>query len=934
MSITSKLILPPGYFVYDTRYTFHVNVENGAHKGSASYPVNLNRPPSKGTCTVSPSSGMALLDVFRITCNGFTDPNIPLTFLVLQEDEKRTILSDVLNTFTLILKSKDGGTTKLWIRAYDKFGAYEKTSVQIPLQKINMTNEELWKAAASPSHKLSISRLTRAGDIVSVMTILSHINDVYNGTTQQSEVISELLDQLTELELFTTAHVALVGHVFMDICLVIDLPYTISIKVARVLNIVTGTFKHILNVYNIEVIDEAEIFKAVEYLLTSVDRLVNPYDKLMKIQIEDPLEDFEDDYPDYDEFDVNVIDKFTNLQYTAAAIHSLLTILVETFTFIFNPDEPKISIKVGSIEMNTEIIDLVGINNMSFDSDRTDIKIHKNLIAELKKTYGPDIAFSYIFFGTKSPYWWVLHKYFNIRNVVEFSVFNSNIEKRFNPDGELDSSRRIPSFDATFDFFMLKDPYLQITNNLTVHLKNDMPVIQISLPLYAAVIISFELLPGQKIKVFAQRNKRPKHREVLANYTTFPTDKGKTSFLFNNLREYDLGEVDPSFIFMAVLPHKDAQTGGNTFMDIRYNISTLMCNTFDSVQVTWISSNCTVGELSNTSMIHCKCDHLSTFSSNIFSTPNMLSPPRALVTEIEFNKVILSFVCIFVGVYMIMMVWASFKDRQDTRKRKLIFLGTNNVYHSYSYLITVKTGIFADSTTTAKIGIQVFGSKTQSDKHILNQTDDIVFEKYGERSFLMRTVECLGDLTKIHLWSNCWGDKPNWNCNFVRVRDLHALEEWFFIVRDWLSLTKGDGSIFREIQSASHDELFNRTLICRNRLIFEMQESYLWLSIFKRHPRSVVNRKMRVTKGMCLLCFGLMLNILFYGRSTVENYEDEKEEYNRFTVKWNAVRIALQSLAGTIVFGIILGYVFAGNEPDGVTSEKNYQMKFRNVSNN
>ena len=46
-----------------------------------SYVLHTASPPERGNCTVIPSRGVVLQDLFTIRCSGFNDQGTPLTYL-------------------------------------------------------------------------------------------------------------------------------------------------------------------------------------------------------------------------------------------------------------------------------------------------------------------------------------------------------------------------------------------------------------------------------------------------------------------------------------------------------------------------------------------------------------------------------------------------------------------------------------------------------------------------------------------------------------------------------------------------------------------------------------------------------------------------------------------------------------------------------------
>lgn len=50
----------------------------------AVYNLTLNERPTPGNCSITPQSGRTLLTSFNVSCQGFSDPDSPLTYTLYQ----------------------------------------------------------------------------------------------------------------------------------------------------------------------------------------------------------------------------------------------------------------------------------------------------------------------------------------------------------------------------------------------------------------------------------------------------------------------------------------------------------------------------------------------------------------------------------------------------------------------------------------------------------------------------------------------------------------------------------------------------------------------------------------------------------------------------------------------------------------------------------
>ncbi|XP_041369822.1 polycystic kidney disease and receptor for egg jelly-related protein-like [Gigantopelta aegis] len=78
------------------QYVFRLSVST--QKGiteNADYKIETNTPPGGGSCFISPKSGRALFTHFKVSCSGFTDIHLPLTYNIYLISEDTTGLSQV-----------------------------------------------------------------------------------------------------------------------------------------------------------------------------------------------------------------------------------------------------------------------------------------------------------------------------------------------------------------------------------------------------------------------------------------------------------------------------------------------------------------------------------------------------------------------------------------------------------------------------------------------------------------------------------------------------------------------------------------------------------------------------------------------------------------------------------------------------------------------
>ena len=78
ISYSKQFKLDPSDLIPNQTYTIFFNNLNSGF--SAQYSLTTDAPPSGGSCSVSPSEGVAIETQFRISCQGWTDEDSPLWY--------------------------------------------------------------------------------------------------------------------------------------------------------------------------------------------------------------------------------------------------------------------------------------------------------------------------------------------------------------------------------------------------------------------------------------------------------------------------------------------------------------------------------------------------------------------------------------------------------------------------------------------------------------------------------------------------------------------------------------------------------------------------------------------------------------------------------------------------------------------------------------
>nr|XP_022905588.1 uncharacterized protein LOC111417517 isoform X1 [Onthophagus taurus] len=202
---------------------------------------------------------------------------------------------------------------------------------------------------------------------------------------------------------------------------------------------------------------------------------------------------------------------------------------------------------------------------------------------------------------------------------------------------------------------------------------------------------------------------------------------------------------------------------------------------------------CTVLESSTTSRLECECPEVGgplapSFFSVSYKIYGIVDISTNLELSVHFIVVIFTLIAIF--IYCFLLILWPYRSRPSDL---IYFLGDNAKQSRFGYLVRLTTADFKSSGTTAHIGIQLYGSISNSRRHILNHPDPFsrLLQTASVNHFLIATDEALGNIVRLELWSDCSGFRPEWYCESIRVYDVQSYISWHFNVQKRFSVTSG-----------------------------------------------------------------------------------------------------------------------------------------------
>ncbi|XP_019633210.1 PREDICTED: polycystic kidney disease protein 1-like 2 [Branchiostoma belcheri] len=325
-----------------------------------------------------------------------------------------------------------------------------------------------------------------------------------------------------------------------------------------------------------------------------------------------------------------------------------------------------------------------------------------------------------------------------------------------------------------------------------------------------------------------------------------------------------------------------------------------------------------VGPLTNSTHIHCRCDHLTKFAG--FVPPNPLNIQAALSANVLENPAGLVLVLSVFAAYLFGVLLTRKADRRDLLKVGVGLLPGHvlNPQKDCQYVITVYTGFRGNAGTTAEVTIVLNGLQKESVPFRLRDPRRVLFEKGSVDSFLVSTEEPLGELTHVLVWHSNQGYSPGWFLSQIVVTNRAGNNSTYFLCNRWLSVEKDDGKVQRIIPRAVPEDLQKFRNLFLAKSARDMNDGHLWFSVAGRPARSPFTRVQRLSCCLTLLYSTMLTNIMFFGRGD----DFDPPEPLRFAgteinppVSLPQIMIGIQTAAIILPVNVLIVFLFCNSGP-------------------
>ncbi|CAF3624741.1 unnamed protein product [Adineta steineri] len=292
----------------------------------------------------------------------------------------------------------------------------------------------------------------------------------------------------------------------------------------------------------------------------------------------------------------------------------------------------------------------------------------------------------------------------------------------------------------------------------------------------------------------------------------------------------------------------------------------------------WKSDGLIVGSLTNHYETECLSTHLTTFAGGFIVLPAPINWSYVFANaDFMKNKTVYLTMIFTSVVYIILMVYARFKDKKDFEKLGVTPLADNNKSDHYYYQILVFTGQRTNAGTDSKVYFVLSGDNDQTQIRLFSDPHRKIFQRGGINSFIIAVPKSLGLLNYIRIWHDNTGESSSasWFLKYIIVRDLQSMDKFYFICQQWFAVEKDDGRIERTLPIASEAEKQEFSYVLSKKAYHSVSDGHLWFSIFSRPPSNKFTRVQRCTCCFVLLFTSMLINIMYYDLSNEANASSE-----------------------------------------------------------
>ena len=221
----------------------------------------------------------------------------------------------------------------------------------------------------------------------------------------------------------------------------------------------------------------------------------------------------------------------------------------------------------------------------------------------------------------------------------------------------------------------------------------------------------------------------------------------------------------------------------------------------------------------------------------------------------------------------------------------------------------ITTGAWKNSSTTAHVALEIYGSEGKSGILQLSQEEpgavQTLFSRGNSDVFVLYVNKSLGSIQELQIGHDNFGDNPSWYLEEIVIRDVQSKQSWKFMANQWFALERGDGRIERIIDKTSNHLDFGDEVARRWRR--GLAEWHIWISVAAKLRKSRFTRVQRLSCCLSVLLTSMFANAMFY---KLEGKYEQPIQVGPLKMSWRQVVTGIESALLVTPINIVIVFLF------------------------
>lgn len=844
--------------IENKKYIFSVRLENVSY---AELVVETCSLPKSPNCTIFPDAGVKGETYFNINCSVPKQGEELLTHTFeffdrnMNESVGRYLGVSTTGVLTRVILTRD----RLFVRAVNIFGTYFETVINLQLSPYVQKKSDLNLGNGNllGNYIYRIGSITAYGDYLNSQVFSPNLTNLLFTMLKKEE---KYIEEISGATLLINALHNIMCNVSNKAQYYLDSKTTR--KIGKIMHHVSQIAKNTMT----------DPFMSSRYATTTrvleiCNYIINCSSELLGSVSTDC----------YDCLDGNIHNdlKFAAFYVMESLKNSLTAVAFKVLTSFEQINFDSTFIEVILIYIGPKMENIAHISEM--------FKISLNLNKKWLKTL-PEFYIQTIHFK-KRPFWWTSRSGGEINtNIIDFKLKHGADYAVYETNEALKIDLHVVDFEPLLIYGSVKQPN-----------PNDSPEVN------DFIVAVHRIAPAVNSKSFfkfvgIKSNTTLRAILLQGQRPDFDYMNLSATILTNKSSRLDLTMTESNndlFMYLGILPGEGVKIG--EIVNYTFELYTGSCKV--RRYETWMMGpKCNATIETNKQQVSCVCSMFNlTLGGQIYVPPNDLNPFSdipLLISGSDYPFTIILIVIVLI-LFVFLLLWTNRQDKRNRKRVNLIVLEDNDSRDTCGYLVGVFTGSRIRAGTSSNVRIMLLGEEGMSRSHTLKSELRPTLQSNCDDWFLLYTRHHLGSLTNIIIWMDYSSSRPDWYCSKIFVCDLQKYETDMFYVEKWFGINIQDIHLKMVKECATYKEINRVSRIISENIEYGFRETHLWLSLFIRHPRSLVSSSHRLAVAFSSLFVTICVSTIIYFLTS-----SQMEDFGHYTIS-----------VETFIYGIVSSLV-------------------------